>query len=105
MNAFENFDPRERPNNIIIGRYGNTNNIGWTGWIPGGVMHDLMDTNTDLIRTGFRDNASGYSIRNIYDALDSGIESPQAFRDRLLSENGNRDEADVRALFDAYYWD
>ena len=59
--------------NPIIGRYGNTNNIGWTGWIPGGVMYDLMDTNTDLVRTGFRDNASGYSIRNIYDALDSGV--------------------------------
>ena len=68
LNAFENFDPRERPNNTIIGRYGNTNNIGWSGWIPGGVMYDLMDTNTDLVRTDFRDNASGYSIRNIYDA-------------------------------------
>ena len=74
------------------------------GWIPGGVIHDLMDTNTDLIRTGFRDNASGYTIRNIYDALDRGIESPQSFRDRLLSENGSRDETDVRELFEAYYW-
>lgn len=105
LNAFENFDPRERPNNTIIGRYGNTNNIGWTGWIPGGIMQDLMDTNTDLVRTGFRDNASGYSIRNIYDALDSGVETPQAFRERLLRENSNRDEADVRDLFEAYYWD
>ena len=105
LNAFENFDPRERPNNTIIGRYGNTNNIGWTGWIPGGIMHDLMDTNTDFVRTGFRDNASGYSIKNIYDALDSGVESPQEFRDRLLRENGNIDETDVRNLFEAYYWD
>lgn len=58
--------------------------------MPFGIMHDLMDSNTDLVRTGFRDNASGYIIRNIYDALDRGIESPQAFRDRLLGENGNR---------------
>lgn len=47
----------------------------------------------------------GVFKKNIYDALDSGIEPPQAFRDRLLSENKNRDEADVRDLFKAYYWD
>jgi len=105
LNAFENFDPRERPNNTIIGRYGNTNNIGWTGWIPGGLMHDLMDTNVDYIRPGYHDNVSGYSIKNIYDALDTGIESPQAFRDRLLKENNNKDAADVRELFKAYHWE
>ena len=57
-----------------------------------------------LVRTGFRDNASGYTIKNIYDALDRGIETPQAFRDRLLKENDNKDEDYVRELFEAYYW-
>ena len=101
--AFENFDPRNRPDNISKTFYNLGN--GWTGWIPCGIMYDLMDTNSDLVRAGFNDNASGYSIKNIYDALDSGIESPQAFRDRLLKENGNRDEDDIRELFKAYYWD
>lgn len=103
--AFENFDPREKPNNTGSGRYNNANNIGWTGWIPGGIMSDLTDTNSDLIRAGFRDNASGYNIKDIYDALDSDIESPQAFRDRLLTENNNMDASDVRNLFGAYHWD
>lgn len=58
-----------------------------------------------MIRTDHIDNVSGYSIRNIYGALDYGIESPQAFRDRLLEENSNNDIDDVKALFRAYYWD
>jgi hypothetical protein len=29
----------------------------------------------------------------------------QQFRDSLLGENGNRDEADIRELFEAYFWD
>ncbi|WP_233882153.1 hypothetical protein [Tenacibaculum piscium] len=102
LNTFENFDPRNRPNNIAKSFY--SFGSGWTGWMPCGIMHDLMDEDIDEVRTGFDDNVSGYSIRNIYDALDRGIESPQAFRDRLLSENGNRDEADVRELFEAYHW-
>ena len=101
LNAFENFDPLQRPQGDGIDRF----TTSWRGWIPSGIMYDLMDTNTDLVRTGYVDNASGYSIRSIYGALDYGIESPQAFRDRLLEENGNRDEDDVRELFEAYYWD
>ena len=44
------------------------------------------------------------TLENIYDALDKGVESPQAFRNRLLRENDNRDENDVRNLFEAYFW-
>lgn len=102
LNAFERFDPRNRPDDIAQAIY--RNRSGWTGWMPCGIMHDLIDTNTDLVRTGFRDNVSGYTIRNIYDALDRDVESPQAFRDRLLRENNNRDATDVRALFEAYFW-
>ena len=102
LNAFENFDPRERPDNVAQASY--RNRTGWTGWVPCGIMHDLIDTNVDQVRTGFDDNITGYSIENIFNALDKGIESPQAFRERLLSENDNRDEADVRDLFEAYFW-
>ena len=101
LDAFENFDPWQRPRGDGVDKF-----VGsWRGWMPVGIMYDLMDANADLVRPSFRDNASGYTIRNIYDALDLGIESPQAFRDRLLRENGNRDAADVRALFEAYYWE
>lgn len=103
LDAFENFDPLKRTNKVSKGYY--TSRTGWTGWMPCGIMHDLIDENTDLVRIDHIDNASGYSIRNIYDALDKDIETPQAFRDRLLRENNNKDEDDVRELFDAYYWD
>ncbi|MEX0361176.1 MAG: hypothetical protein AB3N10_09335, partial [Allomuricauda sp.] len=101
LGAFENFDPWERPRGDGVDKFTGS----WRGWMPCGIMHDLMDINTDLVRAGFTDDVTGYSIRNIYDALDSGIESPQAFRDRLLTENDNRDVDDVRELFEAYYWD
>lgn len=103
LNAFENFDPREKTNTVAKGYY--TDRTGWTGWMPCGIMHDLIDENVDEVRTGFDDNVSGYSIENIFNALDKEIESPQAFRDRLLSENDNKDEDNVIELFEAYYWD
>ena len=103
LNAFENFDPLSRPNDIAKSTY--RNRSGWTGWMPGGILHDLMDNNRDFIRSGYYDDVSGYSTKKIFDALDRGIESPQAFRDRLLSENDNKDEDNVRELFKAYYWD
>ena len=106
--AFENFDPIQRPNDIAKSRYtdanGNLNSTGWAGWMPSGLINDIIDTNSDLVRTGFRDNVSGYTLQNIYNALDRDVASPQAFRDRLLQENGNRDETDLRNLFEAYYY-
>jgi hypothetical protein len=100
--SFENHDPVSRPSSIASGTF--QNNTGWTGWIPSGLMHDLTDTNTDLVRTGFIDNASGYTNQNLFDAMDSDVLSPQQFRDRLLLENGNIDRADVLSLFEAYFW-
>ncbi|PCJ95504.1 MAG: hypothetical protein COA50_09925 [Flavobacteriaceae bacterium] len=99
--GFENFDPVKRPNNNSI----NPIRGGWEGWIPAGIMLDITDSNRDLVRTGYYDNVSGYSTKNIFDALDSGVESPQAFRDRLLRENSNRDSNDIKELFKAYYWE
>jgi len=67
-------------------------------------MHDLWDTPADNVRGTFVDNAGTFTNQELFNALDWGIESPQAFRDRLLGETGNRDEADVRNLFEAYFY-
>jgi hypothetical protein len=67
-------------------------------------MNDIVDTNKDVVRSGFTDNVSGYTHRDLFDALDSDVDTPQKFRDRLLSENGNRDQTDLENLFEAYYW-
>lgn len=101
-NAFENFDPRDRPNEIASALY--RGRTGWFGWMPGGIINDLIDTNRDVVRAGFTDNVEGYTLKNIYDALDADVETPQQFRDRLLRENGNKNENDVKELFEAYYW-
>jgi hypothetical protein len=102
QNGFENFDPIKRPGTDIV-RYG-TPTYRWEGWIPAGLMNDIIDTNRDIIHSGLYDDVSGYTIKNIYDALDSDVLSPQAFRDRLLRENRNLDETDLRKLFATYYW-
>ena len=76
----------------------------WEGWIPAGIMQDIVDNNADALRPGFVDNVSGYSLQNLYQALDKDVVSPQEFRDRLLRENNNMDQEDLENLFEAYYW-
>ena len=102
--GFEDFTPFDRPGvDIDRTRFG-TQITSWEGWIPGGLMGDLIDTNADNYRAGFTDNAEGYANEDIYNALDWGIESPQEFRDRLLRESSDRDRNDVINLFEGYFW-
>ncbi len=109
-NGFENFTPLETGNkDDDIQTYYDPANpdkriTSWEGWIPTGIMNDIVDTNADLVRTGFRDNVSGYTYQDLFDALDSNVDTPQKFRDRLLRENANRDKTDLVELFEAYYW-
>ena len=76
----------------------------WEGWIPAGIMNDIIDNNRDFVRAGFWDDVTGYTQQDLFDALDKDVDTPQKFRDRLLSENGNRDQTDLEELFEAYYW-
>lgn len=78
--------------------------VYWNGWIPAGIMNDIVDGNRDFVRSGFWDDVSGYNHQDLFDALDSDVDTPQKFRDRLLSENSNRDKTDLEELFEAYYW-
>jgi len=100
--GFENFDPLPIGGEDITPF--NPLTTFWEGWIPGGIMLDLTDVNSDIIRPGFTDNVDSYTNEDIYNALDWGIESPQEFRDRLLRESGDRDRADVINLFEGYFW-
>ena len=105
LSAFENFAPLETGNRDDDIRVPNSLFSFWSGWIPAGIMHDITDTDRDWVRTGFRDEVSGYTHRDLYDALDRDVDTPQEFRDRLLRENSNRDQIDLRNLFEAYYWE
>ncbi|MCH7397332.1 hypothetical protein MM236_05000 [Belliella sp. DSM 107340] len=73
-------------------------------WIPVGLIHDLIDTNADLIRPGFTDNVSGYTVGQIFGALRPGVETVQGFRNRLLQNNGNQQQQAVNNLFEAYFY-
>lgn len=69
-----------------------------------GLIHDLIDANTDIIRPGFTDNVNGYSIQQIFNALQTNVQTVQAFRDRLLINNGNFQLQAVNNLFEAYHY-
>lgn len=111
--AMENFTPFSRPSNRDIKKRRcnpqldincNGNIIEMDGWIPVGIIHNLMDRSADIVRQGFTDNVSDYTLSQIFNALQSDVQSLQAFRNRLLSNNGNRQQAQVKKLFEAYYY-
>lgn len=104
----------EDEENFVPGQKGGID-VGWvwdpstnrnqrTGWIPRGLMHDLIDAEVDNVRDAFNDNAAIFSNEEIFNALEKDVRSPQQFRDRLLSKTSNRDQADVNSLFEAYYF-
>ncbi|MCH7403294.1 hypothetical protein ACFOUP_08400 [Belliella kenyensis] len=103
--GLEDFTPVQKPDNrsIVIHRI-NNRIYRMEGWIPAGLLHDLIDTNADIIRSGFTDNVSGYTISQIFGALRPGVETVQGFRNRLLQNNGNHQQQAVNNLFEAYYY-
>lgn len=48
------------------------------------------------------DNASGFSMQQCFNALQSDVRTIPAFRNRLLQQNGNIQQAQVNALVNAY---
>jgi len=100
--VYENYTPIALGDETdYINYYANGDQIN--GWIPFGLFYDLIDTNVDLLRSTYYDNASGYNIQKIFNAMDSDVDSMSDFKSRLLSENSNLDYTDVNTLFTAYY--
>jgi hypothetical protein len=89
--SIENFDPNI-PTTIDEHR-----------WIPQGLCYDLFDNRNDNNFAGpVIDNASGFSMQQCFNALQSDVRTIPAFRDRLLQQNGNIQQAQVNALINAY---
>lgn len=75
------------------------------GWMPIGIMHDLMDNNGDILPFGLIDRVNGFTMQQLYDSLDEDVESPTAYFNRLVQENPEvANINDVRNLFIAYFW-
>jgi len=70
-------------------------------WIPNGLPYDLFDSGNEAV-SGLRDNVSGYTTQQCFSALQSDVRSVPAFRNRLLSQNGNNQLNQVNILFQDY---
>lgn len=73
-------------------------------WIPRGLFQDLKD-NTISEFTDLRtvdDQVSGFTDSQLFNAISSDVRSPQAYRDRLLQQNSNRQSTQVISLFNQY---
>jgi hypothetical protein len=69
-------------------------------WIPKGIMLDLMD-NTPTENT-VNDQVQGYTIQQIFGALQSDVGSVSQYKVRLLLLYGNAQQTQVNNLFASY---
>jgi hypothetical protein len=92
LNLLEDFDP-QRTNDPFF-------------WIPQGLFYDLMDDRNDNLvpfpRVPLNDTVSGYSIGQLFNALQSDVTTLPSYRARLLSQNGNNQAAGVNTIFTFY---
>ncbi len=104
--ALENFTPFQRPHSKDIKQIKPDGIIitSMEGWIPVGIIHDLIDRNVDVIRPRFTDNVNGYTISQIFGALRPEVKTIQGFRNSLLQNNGNNQQHAVNNLFEAYFY-
>jgi hypothetical protein len=71
-------------------------------WIPEGLCYDLFDNRNDNNVNAVIDNTNGFTINQCFNALQTDVQSIPAFRDRLLQQNGNLQQAQVTQLFQRY---
>ena len=71
-------------------------------WIPQGLPYDLWDNRNEFPTPFIDDNATGFTINQSFNALQSDVHSISAFRDRLLQQNGNNQQVQVNTLINAY---
>lgn len=74
-------------------------------WIPEGIFLDLIDDTPNEVNTAptfLGDKAYGFTNSQLFNAINSDVRSPQAYRDRLLQQNSNRQLTQVTNLFNLY---
>jgi len=91
MNALENFDPNYSSDPFH--------------WIPKGLMNDLMDDRNDNnafpVSVPLNDQVQGYTIAQLFNALQSDITTLQAYHSRLISQTNNNPTG-VSTIFSFY---
>ena len=72
-------------------------------WIPKGLMYDLIDNAENFTVTGVNDQVSGYTIQQIFSALQSNVSTIAQYKARLLSQNPtNPTNTYLNSLFTSY---
>jgi hypothetical protein len=71
-------------------------------WIPKGLMEDLMDNTPAEFPAN--DQVFGFSIQQIFAALQSDINSVPAYKARFIQQNPNNQTAGVNNIFTYYHY-
>ena len=88
INLLENFDPNYTPDPFR--------------WIPKGLMEDLMDNTPNEIIVN--DLVSGYSISQIFGALQSNVASISDYKSKLIQLYGTAQQNQLNNLFVSYHY-
>jgi hypothetical protein len=73
------------------------------GWIPWGMLHDLMDIGEPSI-TLIDDQVSNYSVGGIFRGFHSGSDNVYSLKDAILVNNSNSQAVQVNTLSASYGW-
>jgi hypothetical protein len=87
--VLENFDPNFTPDPFR--------------WIPKGLMEDLID-NTQNETSPVIDNVNGFTIAQLFNALQSDVTSVQIYRARFIQQNLNNQTTNITNLFAQYHY-
>ena len=71
-------------------------------WIPKGLMEDLMDNTPNEFPVN--DQVLGFSIQQLFNALQTDVTTVQQYRLRFIQQNPNNQTVFVTNLFDQYHY-
>ena len=71
-------------------------------WIPKGLMEDMMDIGEPTSTYPVNDQVSGFSIAQLFNALQSDISSVTAYKTRIIQQNPGNQTTQVGNLFSSY---
>lgn len=71
-------------------------------WIPNGLMLDLMDNTAEPTQTFVNDQVSGFTIQQLYLALQADVNTVPQYRARLIQQNPGTPTNAIIDLFASY---
>ena len=67
-----------------------------------GLMWDMMDNTAEPPQTSVNDQVYGFTIQQIFAALQSDATSISSYRSRLIQQNAGYQTTQISALFTSY---